>query len=123
MKFDIRTQEIELTPDLKHYIQEEANETMRSYSHRISKLKIRLKEVQQSKGATETQCCVEVRVKRLQTVVVIKRGHDPYSAVHQSISQAAWSTVRLLENQQADRYKRNIGRLRLGRPSAAALAT
>ena len=115
MKIDVRTQGIKMTPDLESFIHSEAAETMKSYNHRISKLKVRLKEVHQPNGMTDIQCCVEVRVKRLQTVVVIKRCDDPYSVVHQTISQAAWSTVRLLENQQIERYQRNIGRLNLGR--------
>ena len=115
MKIDIRARDFPLTPDLETLIQDEVRNTMNSYSHRISVVKVRLKVIHQSKGILDTQCCVEVRVKRLQTVVAIKRSYDAETTIRQCIAQAGWSTVRLLENQQFERYQNNIGRLSLPR--------
>ena len=111
MKLAIRATNFPLTPALESFIQDQVGETMVTYSHRISKIKVSLKNVEQVNGTVDAQCCVEVRVKGLQTAVVIKRNYDIHDTIRQSVSQAGQAVVRLLEKQQYDRYSRSIGRI------------
>lgn len=122
MKIVVRCKDIFIGPSLERQVREQIDETMTSYSHRIAKVTMNLKTVIGSANLPETQCCIEVRVKRLQTVVSIERDENTRAAIDRCITQAAGAAVRLLEKQQYERYKRNIGRFSFARPRPQALA-
>ena len=109
MKLQIQSRDASLTPNLENYIREKVTETMKSYSHRIARLTVRMSSIRQSKDVLDPQCCVEVEIDGQPTVVVIKRSHNARSTIRHAITSAGWAAVRLLDKKQLDKYRRNMG--------------
>ena len=115
MKLKINADNFPLTPNLECYIREQVTETMRSFSHSISKLSVSLTSIQQPSGDVDPQCRVEVEVKDHPKLVVIKRSYNVQSTIRSAILNAGWSTVKALEKQEMEAYYDRIGRVPLGR--------
>ena len=122
MKIVITAKDYPLTTELEDFIRQRISESMHSYSERIAKLKVSLKTVRQPNDMLDTQCCMEARIKGVQTVVVIKRSHDAQSTIQHCIHQTALSVSRVLEKNQVKRRRKFLDRLTYMRDGARVVA-
>ena len=111
MKLTIKSKDYPMTPELENYVRDQIGEKLNSYSDRIANVKVSLKTVRQPNDMLDTQCCIEARVKSVQTVVVIKRSHDARSTIRLCVDQTALAVSRALSNYQYKRFRRSMGRL------------
>ena len=96
MQIDIHARGFSLTDALETHVHNRLGFTFLHASSRVSRVHIRLSDLNGPRGGVDKRCLVEVRLEGLPVVVVEDVQSDMYSAIDRAVGRAARTVMRRL---------------------------
>lgn len=97
MQIDIQSQGFSLTPALSGYADNRINYALRFASDRITRLIVRLSDINGVRGGKDKRCLVELRLKGAPGIVVEDVEEDLYAAIDRATERARRALVRKID--------------------------
>ncbi|MEZ4405375.1 MAG: HPF/RaiA family ribosome-associated protein [Polyangiales bacterium] len=92
MDIDTRSLGFELTPALARHVEERVGAALSQAAGRVTRVTVRLDDVNGSRGGVDKRCRVVVTLDRHRTAVVSVTHEDLYAAVDEA-ARTTWRTV------------------------------
>ena len=105
MRLQLTAHGIELTPELREYVQRRIHFALGRFSRRIERLWVRLSEVDGPRVSLDKWCTIRVDAGLSQVVVVSERQDDIHAAVALAVDRSARTVerrLRLLDRTEPD---------------------
>jgi putative sigma-54 modulation protein len=97
MQIDIQSQGFPLTPALSGYADNRINYALSFASDRITRLIVRLSDINGVRGGKDKRCLLELRLKGAPGIVVEDVEEDLYAAIDRATERARRALVRKLD--------------------------
>ena len=101
MKIEIRTLGFSLTPGLKGYVERRAEFALDRHRERISRVRVRVDDLNGPRGGPDKSCRVEVRLAGHRAVRATVVDADAYVAIGAAIHRAARAVARHVGRERA----------------------
>jgi len=100
MHIDIHTQGFTLTPGLREYVEKRLAYALSHGDSGITRLTVRLSDINGPKGGDDKRCLIEARLKRVPAVVIEDVEADLYVAIDRAAERAGRALARRLARQR-----------------------
>jgi len=97
MQIDIQSQGFSLTPALSEYAGNRISYALSFASDRITRLIVRLSDINGVRGGEDKRCLLELRLKGVPGIVVEDVEEDLYAAIDRATERARRALVRKLD--------------------------
>jgi ribosome-associated translation inhibitor RaiA len=109
MHVDIQSLGFNLTPALSAHTRKRIDDTLHFASSRITRMLVRLSDINGRRGGNDKRCLVELRVKGVPNVVIEDVETDLYSAIDRAIGRARLAMLRRLGHARgAYRHRKSL---------------
>jgi len=103
MQMDIQSQGFTLTDSLRDYIIKRLAYALNHGGEYISRVTVRLSDINGPRGGTDKRCFIEVRIKQKSAVVIEDTEADLYVAIDRAAERAGRTLTRRLARQRESR--------------------
>lgn len=100
MHVDIHTQGFTLTPGQREYVEKRLAFALSHGDGSITRLTVRLSDINGPRGGDDKRCLVEMRLKAASTVVIEDTEADVYLAIDRAAERAGRTLARRLARQR-----------------------
>lgn len=101
MHIDIHTHGFTLTPGLREHVRKRLAYALSHAGNSITRLTVRLSDVNGPKGGDDKRCLIEARLKQVPAVVIEDVEADLYVAIDRAAERAGRTLARRLARQRA----------------------
>jgi len=101
MHVEINTQGFSLTPGLREYIEKRLAYALSHGDDSITRLAVRLSDINGPRGGDDKRCLIEARLKNAPAVVIEDVEADLYVAIDRAAERAGRTLARRLARQRA----------------------
>jgi len=124
MKLELRADGVDLTPDLRAYVERRLRFGLTRFGRRVRRVHVLLTDVNGPRGGDDILCKIRVDLAGHRELVVRQVHEDAFGAAARATERAAHGVSRRLEHLQARRRGRSVVRRRhpAARARDAALA-
>lgn len=100
MRIDIHTHGFTITPGLREYVEKRLAYALSHGDSNITRLTVRLSDVNGPRGGEDKRCLIEVRLKQAPAVVIEDLEADLYVAIDRAADRAGRTLARRLARQR-----------------------
>ena len=106
MTVRVSVSEVDLGRGLRDRVHRRLRFALSRFEGRIQGIRVRLVDVNGPRGGVDTRCTVQVRLRRLPTIVVEETSHDADTAVDRAVNRVAHTVARRVERATSLRRRR-----------------
>ena len=100
MQMDIQSQGFTLTDALRDYLLKRLAYDLNHGDEYISRVSVRLSDINGPRGGADKRCFIEIRLKQLPAVVIEDTEADLYVAIDRAVERASRTLTRRMERQR-----------------------
>jgi ribosome-associated translation inhibitor RaiA len=97
MTIHVSTRGVPLTPDLREHTERRLAFALGRFGERISRVRVRIVDVNGPRGGVDTCCTVQVQLPRLSPVIVEETSHEVLVAVDVAAERAGRAVSRRID--------------------------